>query len=54
MLVKVRTGTTRGLQEALRHLHEIEGVTGTRTIVVLETLFERPVHPGGASDDAVG
>lgn len=46
VLVKVRTGTTEALQDALRGIFEIDGVTGTQTIVVLETLFERPVSPG--------
>lgn len=45
VLVKIRTPTTVQLQESLRRLFAIEGVTGTRTIVVLETLFERPVDP---------
>jgi Lrp/AsnC family leucine-responsive transcriptional regulator len=47
LLVKIRTGTTKQLQGVLRHLFEIEGVTGTQTIVVLETFFERPVDVGG-------
>ena len=46
VLLKVRTGGTRELQAALRRLFEVDGVTGTETIVVLETLFERPVDPG--------
>ncbi|OLF14988.1 Lrp/AsnC family transcriptional regulator [Actinophytocola xanthii] len=43
LLVKVRTATTEELQTALRHLFAIEGVSGTQTIVVLETFFERPL-----------
>ena len=43
LLVKVRTPTTEELQAALRRLFAIEGVTGTQTIVVLESFFERPV-----------
>ncbi|WP_196444254.1 Lrp/AsnC family transcriptional regulator [Planomonospora sp. ID67723] len=47
VLVKVRTGTTEELQAVLRRLFAIEGVTGTQTIVSLETFFERPVDPLG-------
>lgn len=43
VLVKVRTATTEELQAVLRKIFEVDGVTGTQTIVVLETLFERPV-----------
>ncbi|GAA2097130.1 Lrp/AsnC family transcriptional regulator [Streptomyces albiaxialis] len=46
VLVKVRTGTTEGLQDVLRRLHAIEGVSGTEAVVVLESFFERPVDPG--------
>jgi Lrp/AsnC family transcriptional regulator, leucine-responsive regulatory protein len=42
LLVKVRAATTEELQTVLRRLFAIEGVTGTQTIVVLETFFERP------------
>jgi DNA-binding Lrp family transcriptional regulator len=42
VLVKVRTATTEDLQSALRALHQIDGVTSTQTIVVLESYFERP------------
>lgn len=45
VLAKVRTGTTQGLQEVLSRLFRINGVSGTQTIVVLETLFERPLSP---------
>jgi DNA-binding Lrp family transcriptional regulator len=45
VLVKVRTATTRGLQDVLRRLHAIDGVSGTEATVVLETFFERPVAP---------
>jgi len=44
VLVKVRTATTEQLQDVLRRLYEIEGVSGTHATVVLETFFERPVH----------
>jgi Lrp/AsnC family transcriptional regulator, leucine-responsive regulatory protein len=45
VLVKVRTGTTEQLQGVLRRIFQIPGVTGTQAIVVLETMFERPVDP---------
>ncbi|MEV0933055.1 Lrp/AsnC family transcriptional regulator [Streptomyces phaeochromogenes] len=44
VLVKVRTATTEQLQDVLRRLYEIEGVSGTHATIVLETFFERPVH----------
>jgi len=44
VLVKVRTATTERLQDVLRRLYAIEGVSGARTTVVLETFFERPVR----------
>jgi DNA-binding Lrp family transcriptional regulator len=43
LLVKVRTATTELLQASLREIYAIDGVTGTETIVVLETFFERPI-----------
>jgi DNA-binding Lrp family transcriptional regulator len=43
LLVKLRTPTTEDLQASLRRLFAIDGVTGTQTIVVLETFFERPL-----------
>ncbi|MCG5215682.1 Lrp/AsnC family transcriptional regulator [Streptosporangium sp. KLBMP 9127] len=42
LLVKVRTGSTDELQAVLRRLFQIDGVTGTQAIVVLQTFFERP------------
>ncbi|MBM9618186.1 Lrp/AsnC family transcriptional regulator [Streptomyces zhihengii] len=51
VLVKVRTATTEQLQDVLRRIYAIEGVSGTQATVVLETFFERPVsplEPGGA------
>ncbi|HCT80506.1 MAG TPA: AsnC family transcriptional regulator [Micromonosporaceae bacterium] len=45
ILLKVRTPTTEELQATLRRLFGVEGVTGTQTIVVLETFFERPIAP---------
>ncbi|MFI5687534.1 Lrp/AsnC family transcriptional regulator [Streptomyces sp. NPDC051636] len=44
VLVKVRTAGTQQLQDVLRRLHAIEGVSGTQATVVLETFFERPVR----------
>ncbi|MEV0285395.1 Lrp/AsnC family transcriptional regulator [Kribbella sp. NPDC050820] len=41
VLVKVRTATTEDLQATLRALHQVDGVTSTRTVVVLESFFER-------------
>jgi len=46
LLVKVRTATTVELQATLREIFTVDGVTGTETVVVLETCFERPVHIG--------
>jgi DNA-binding Lrp family transcriptional regulator len=43
LLVKIRTPTTEDLQGTLRRLFTIDGVTGTQTIVVLDTFFERPL-----------
>jgi Lrp/AsnC family transcriptional regulator, leucine-responsive regulatory protein len=38
LLTKIRTATTEDLQDVLRQLFTIKGVTGTQTIVVLETV----------------
>ncbi|MFI9586718.1 Lrp/AsnC family transcriptional regulator [Streptomyces sp. NPDC052236] len=46
VLIKVRTATTEQLQDVLRRLYAIEGVSGTQATVVLETFFERPVDAG--------
>ncbi|SDJ88716.1 Lrp/AsnC family transcriptional regulator [Streptomyces indicus] len=45
VLVKVRTATTEQLQDVLRRIYAIEGVSGTQATVALETFFERPVSP---------
>ncbi len=45
VLVKVRTATTEQLQDVLRRIYAIDGVSGTQATVVLETFFERPVSP---------
>ncbi len=42
VMVKVRTATTEDLQATLRALHQVDGVTSTQTVVVLESCFERP------------
>ena len=49
LLVKLRTPSTEQLQASLRRLYAVDGVTGTQTIVVLESFFERSVHPLGQS-----
>lgn len=49
LLVKIRTPTTDELQGSLRRLFAIDGVTGTQTIVVLESFFERPLDPFSGS-----
>lgn len=41
VLVKVRTSSTEALQQTLRALHQVDGVTSTQTVVVLESFFER-------------
>jgi Lrp/AsnC family transcriptional regulator, leucine-responsive regulatory protein len=43
LLVKVRAATTAHLQDALRRIHAVAGISSTESIVVLETFFERPV-----------
>ncbi|MER7173884.1 Lrp/AsnC family transcriptional regulator [Streptomyces mesophilus] len=45
VLVKVRTATTEQLQDVLRRIYAIDGVSGTQATVALETFFERPVSP---------
>ncbi|WP_251091469.1 Lrp/AsnC family transcriptional regulator [Streptomyces sp. Caat 7-52] len=45
VLVKIRTATTEQLQDVLRRIYAIDGVSGTQATVVLETFFERPVSP---------
>ncbi|MET9363368.1 Lrp/AsnC family transcriptional regulator [Streptomyces sp. NPDC006632] len=45
VLVKVRTTTTEQLQDVLRRLYAIDGVSGTHATVSLETFFERPLSP---------
>ncbi|MEY9904691.1 Lrp/AsnC family leucine-responsive transcriptional regulator [Catenulispora sp. MAP12-49] len=45
VLAKVRTATTEQLQDVLRRLYTVDGVSKTQATVVLETFFERPVSP---------
>ncbi|MEU8077078.1 Lrp/AsnC family transcriptional regulator [Catellatospora citrea] len=49
VLTKIRTATTEELQAVLKEIFAVPGVTGTQTVVALETFFERPVsvrqHP---------
>ncbi|HEY2795956.1 MAG TPA: Lrp/AsnC ligand binding domain-containing protein, partial [Micromonosporaceae bacterium] len=45
-LLKIRTESTEALQAVLRDIYKIKGVSGTQTIVALETFFERPVYVG--------
>ncbi|GAA1982742.1 Lrp/AsnC family transcriptional regulator [Catenulispora subtropica] len=45
LLVKVRTATTEQLQDVLRRIYGVAGVSGTQATVVLETFFERQVSP---------
>ncbi|MFC6017397.1 Lrp/AsnC family transcriptional regulator [Plantactinospora solaniradicis] len=49
VLLKIRTASTEELQGTLRRIFGIDGVTGTQTIVVLETAFERPLDVRAAS-----
>ncbi|MER7211696.1 Lrp/AsnC family transcriptional regulator [Streptosporangium sp. NPDC020072] len=46
VLLKVRTPTTEQLQDVLRRIYDIPGVSSTQAIVVLETFFERPITIG--------
>ncbi|MCO1578852.1 Lrp/AsnC family transcriptional regulator [Crossiella sp. SN42] len=46
VMLKVRTGTTEELQDVLRRVFAVKGVSGTQTVMSLETMFERPVHCG--------
>jgi Lrp/AsnC family leucine-responsive transcriptional regulator len=46
LLLKIRTESTEQLQSVLRAIYKIKGVSGTQTIVALDTFFERPVNVG--------
>lgn len=43
VLAKIRVATPSDLQGVLRQIYQIEGAKGTESIVVLDTLFERPI-----------
>jgi len=53
LLLKLRSRSTEDLQAVLRDIYAVKGVTGTQTIVVLETFFERPVNVGPVNMGAV-
>lgn len=46
-LAKVRVGSTIELADALDRIRSITGMVGTRSTVVLRTVFERPLDVGG-------
>lgn len=48
VLLKVRTATTGRLQDVLRRVYAIDGVSRTQVLVVLDTFFERQFSPVGA------
>jgi Lrp/AsnC family transcriptional regulator, leucine-responsive regulatory protein len=50
LLVKIRAATTEQLQGVLRRIFTVDGVTGTQSIVVLQTFFERPLQLGSSTD----
>jgi DNA-binding Lrp family transcriptional regulator len=54
VLLKVRTTGTKELQDVLRRVFGVDGVTGTQTVVVLETFFERTLgsSSSGPTDSA--
>ncbi|EKT4087587.1 Lrp/AsnC family transcriptional regulator [Stenotrophomonas maltophilia] len=41
LLMKVRTRNMKSLEELLATIHSVNGVSGTRTLMVLSTLMER-------------
>lgn len=45
LLLKVRTRDMRSLEALLGQIHEVDGVEGTRTQMVLSTLIERGPSP---------
>jgi DNA-binding Lrp family transcriptional regulator len=45
LLLKVRTASPQGLQDTLRRIYHMDGITGTEAIMVLETFFDRPPDP---------
>jgi Lrp/AsnC family transcriptional regulator, leucine-responsive regulatory protein len=48
VLLKVRTTTPGDLQAVLRQVYQLDGVTSTEAIIVLDTFFDRPVDVGHA------
>jgi Lrp/AsnC family transcriptional regulator, leucine-responsive regulatory protein len=46
LLVRVRASTNAQLQQVLRRLYTLEGVSGTQSTVVLDIFFERPLSIG--------
>ncbi|GGV06044.1 transcriptional regulator [Kitasatospora aureofaciens] len=54
VFVKVRTATTEQLQDVLRRLYAIDGVSGTQATVSLETFFERPPSPAPQNPPLAG
>jgi Lrp/AsnC family leucine-responsive transcriptional regulator len=49
LLLKIRTGGTDELQTVLRRIYEMDPVLNARSVVVLETFFERSLEPVGES-----
>jgi Lrp/AsnC family transcriptional regulator, leucine-responsive regulatory protein len=45
LLLKIRTASTEDLQVVLRQIYELDQVLTARSVVVLETFFERPLEP---------
>jgi Lrp/AsnC family leucine-responsive transcriptional regulator len=50
LLLKIRTASTEDLQVVLRRIYELNQVLTARSVVVLETFFERPLEPVENSD----
>ncbi|MGW9208796.1 Lrp/AsnC family transcriptional regulator [Embleya sp. NPDC055664] len=47
VLLKVRTTSTGALQDVLRRIHAIAGVSSTQATIALDTFFERPPPTDG-------
>lgn len=43
IMVKIRVDKPKSLQDVLRQIYAVDGAVGTESIVVLDTLFERPI-----------
>ena len=50
LMLKIRTASTEDLQVVLRRIYELDQVLTARSVVVLETFFERPLEPVENSD----